>query len=136
MPPSPTDVVTCFVVRNQTVLLLKRSQKVGTYRGYWSGVSGYLETPEPIDQAWTELREELGASRDDLSLERRGDTLDIVDEETGRRWRVHPFRFSATVDFEPRLDWENQRMRWVNPEAISRLKTVPGLMSAWERVSS
>jgi len=44
-------VVTCFLLRRAAagdeVLLLRRSQKVGTYRGRWAGVSGYLEEAAP-----------------------------------------------------------------------------------------
>ncbi len=128
-------MVTCFVERDRRVLVLKRSEKVGTYRGCWSGVSGYLETPDPIEQAWIELREELGATADDLTLERIGSPLVILDETSGRRWRVHPFRFLARPSFEPRLDWENLEARWVSPKALSSMTTVPELPKTWAQVA-
>jgi 8-oxo-dGTP diphosphatase len=135
LPAPPTDVVTCFVVREGEILLLKRSQKVGTYRGRWSGVSGYVETTDPEAQAWTELREEVGGTPGQLTLRRTGKPLVVTDDTLGRTWRVHPFRFAANADFEPRLDWENLKSCWVTPDSLDSMSTVPGLAAAWKRVS-
>jgi 8-oxo-dGTP diphosphatase len=135
MTSLPTNVVTCFVARGKEILLLRRSQQVGTYRGRWSGVSGYLETADPEEQAWTELREEVGGTPDQLTLCQKGPPLLIKDETLGRTWRVHPFRFAAKDGFEPELDWENLEARWVTPDRLSVMSTVPGLSAAWERVS-
>jgi hypothetical protein len=33
-------VITCFVMYEGKILLLKRSDKVGTYKGFWNSVSG------------------------------------------------------------------------------------------------
>lgn len=39
-------VVTCFLLRRardgDRILILRRSQRVGTYRGRWAGVSAYI----------------------------------------------------------------------------------------------
>lgn len=44
------DVVTAFVVRRQdaSVLLVKRSEKVNTYKLHWGGVSGVVEGDENL----------------------------------------------------------------------------------------
>ena len=52
-------VVSCFIECRGCLILLKRSHRVGTYRGKWATVSGYLEKP-PDEQALTELQEEAG----------------------------------------------------------------------------
>ena len=52
-------VVTCFLTHRGRILLLKRSDRVGSYRGRWAGVSGYMET-EPDAQALVEIFEETG----------------------------------------------------------------------------
>ena len=36
-------VVTCFLEHGGEIPLLRRSQRVGTYKGRWAGVSGYIE---------------------------------------------------------------------------------------------
>ena len=37
-------VVTCFLESEGEILILYRSEQVGSYQGRWAGVSGYVET--------------------------------------------------------------------------------------------
>src|SRR5215510_15987561 len=96
--PLKTHVVTCFLLRRDggadRVLLVRRSDRVGTYRGAWAGISGFVEPGvTPLEQAYTELREEAGLSPDDLQLLCTGTPLGVRDEDLGREWVVHPFLF-------------------------------------------
>ncbi len=127
-----TPVVTVFLHRERRVLVLRRSAKVGTYRGKWAGVSGFAQDI-PLRQAYTELAEEVGLARSQVRLQGLGVPLRVWDA-AGRRWLVHPFLFAAPPDWEPRLDWENVESRWVEPEAMADLDTVPGLSAALARV--
>ena len=90
--PEIRNVVTVFLEHDGKVLLVRRSQSVGTYRGRWSGISGYLEH-EPLEQALIEIQEEAGLSCDDIELVKQGEPLEILDAEQNRRWRVYPFLF-------------------------------------------
>ncbi len=54
---------------------------MGAYRGKWATVSGYLEK-SPDEQALTELKEEADLSEWDVKLVRRGEALEIEDEES------------------------------------------------------
>jgi 8-oxo-dGTP diphosphatase len=128
------DVVTVFLTSDGKVLVLKRSGKVGTYRGHWSGVSGYLESVDPLEQAYVEMVEEVGLGKEDVSLVKKGKPLEVFDQVRNRAWRVHPFLFIVHSPDKIRLDWENVEMRWVLPEEISQLKTVPALKEALDRV--
>jgi 8-oxo-dGTP pyrophosphatase MutT (NUDIX family) len=131
-------VVTCFLLRRAAggdeVLLLRRSQQVGTYRGRWAGVSGYLEEAAPLAQAYREVEEEAGLTREDVSLLRAGEPLEVVDSEAGRRWIVHPFLFEVKPDAQVRVDWEHTEARWVRPEEVLAFDTVPQLAEALMRV--
>ena len=131
-------VVTCFLLRRPAsgdeVLLLRRSQQVGTYRGRWAAVSGYLEEANPLAQAFREIEEEAGLARDEVTLLRAGEPLVVVDAEAGRRWIVHPFLFEVRPDAQVRVDWEHTEARWVRPEEISAFETVPQLAEALTRV--
>jgi 8-oxo-dGTP diphosphatase len=131
-------VVTCFLLRRSPggdeVLLLRRSQQVGTYRGRWAGVSGYLEETEPLAQAYREIEEEVGLGPDGVTLLRAGEPLVVVDAEAGRRWTVHPFLFEVRPDAQVRVDWEHTEARWVRPDEISAFETVPQLAEALMRV--
>ncbi len=125
-------VVTAFLERGDGyILLLERSQQVGSFQGRWAGVSGYLEDPTPLDQAYREVREEVGLARGELDLASEGAP---VLARSGRRvFVVYPFRF-RTQRTEIRLDWEHTRAEWVDPVEIRRRATVPKLDRAWDAV--
>jgi 8-oxo-dGTP diphosphatase len=132
------SVVTCFLLRRgaagDEVLLLRRSDRVSTYRGRWAGVSGYLEDESPLEQAYREIREEVGLSRGDVRLLAEAEPLTFEDESIGMRWAVHLFLFEALRPEAVRLDWEHTESRWVRPEEIAGLETVPGLADGLARV--
>jgi len=124
------QVVTCLLEHGGKILLLKRSQRVGTYRGLWGGVAGYVEELEdPYDTAIKEIREEAGIRIDDLELVRKGDPLEISDTHEGKRydWIVYPFLFHIQSKDLVHIDWEHEEYRWVHPSEVRRLETVPGL---------
>ncbi len=128
------DVVTVFLTHHSKVLVLKRSSRVSTYKGHWAGVSGYLESEDPLNQAYTEMAEEVGLSRKEVTLMRVGKPLEIVDESRDHAWRVHPFLFAVHDPEKIRLDWENMEFRWIHPEELAGLRTVPALKETLERV--
>jgi len=127
-------VVTSFLERTDgRILLLQRSSKVGSFQGRWAGVSGYLEAPTALEQAFREVVEETGLAAGDLELLREG--APVLARDGARVFVVHPFRFHARrTDF--RLDWEHVRAEWVDPSEIRRRATVPKLDRAWESVGA
>lgn len=132
-------VITCFVARREPdgadrVLIVRRSRRVGSYQGRWSGVSGYLEEPTALQQAYRELGEETGLRAQDVELVREGEPLPVADPALGRCWVVHPFLFRLTGDAPITLDWENVESRWIPPQELSTYETVPGLVEALARV--
>ena len=127
------QVVTCFLESEGEILLLRRSQQVGTYQGRWAGVSGYLETT-PDKQALTEIAEETGLGEEDIKPVRKGDPLTVEDEELGTRWIVHPFLFHIRDRSKIRIDWEHKELKWITPGDISSYNTVPMLKEALDRV--
>ena len=134
-----TPVVTSFVLRLRSgrdeVLLAQRSQRVRTYRGAWGGVSGYLEPGvTPLEQAYTELHEEAGLTRDDVELLRVGEPVAFRDESLGQNWVVYPFLFRLLRPDAVRSDWEADRFEWYPPETVATLPTVPRLAEALAHV--
>jgi len=116
-------VVTVIVRSNEKILLLRRSGKVGSFRGQWAGVSGFIEHDERDEEAARrELLEEINLSepritrRLDVQMFRDGDTV----------WCVHPFLVDAK-DPKIRIDWEHESHEWVAPQDVSGYATVPGL---------
>jgi translation initiation factor 2B subunit (eIF-2B alpha/beta/delta family)/8-oxo-dGTP pyrophosphatase MutT (NUDIX family) len=129
-------VVTSFLERDGRILVLRRSERVGTYRGRWAGVSGSIEPgASPLEQAYRELAEELGLGPDDVELVAAGRPLTVPDEALQRRWIVHPFRFRLRHPERLRLDWEHTELRWIEPGELAQLDTVPMLAETWQRVA-
>jgi 8-oxo-dGTP pyrophosphatase MutT (NUDIX family) len=134
-----THVVTCFLLRrdrgHDELFLVRRSDRVRTYRGHWAGISGYVEAGvSPQDQAYTELREEAGVAPEDVTLLRVGSVLPVHDTQQGLEWVVHPFLFAIADPARIQIDWEAGESRWITPDDLGALLIVPGLREALARV--
>lgn len=127
-----THVVTCFLRNRGEVLLLRRSEDVGSYRGLWGAVAGHAEA-DPDAAARREIDEETGLA-DAVTLVRRGAPFTVDDADLGRRWIVHPYLFDCSRR-EPRLDWETTEAAWVAPPEILRRDTVPELWTSYAHVA-
>ena len=124
-----THVVSCFIKKNNKILILKRSEKVGSYRGKWATVSGYVEKNEKPEQtALKEIREEIGA---EAKLIRMGEIIHVKDNEGN--WCIHPFLFEIKSG-NIKIDWEHTDYRWIKPEEIKNYDTVPMLKESLENV--
>ncbi|DAC72443.1 MAG TPA: NUDIX pyrophosphatase [Thermoplasmata archaeon] len=124
------QVVTCLLEHGGKILLLKRSNMVGTYRGLWGGVAGYVEDLEdPYMTAVKEISQETGIDLDALMLVKKGDPIEFSDTYEGKRydWVVYPFLFHIEDKGLVRIDWEHEEYRWVSPSEVKKLETVPGL---------
>ncbi|WP_277554855.1 NUDIX domain-containing protein [Halobaculum limi] len=126
-------VVTAFCRNGTDVLLVRRSDAVGTYAGRWGGISGYVEgdTGDPLDDARREVREETGIDPASLTLVRRGDPIAVDDAEGA--FTVHPFLFDCTT----RTVTPNEELvetEWVQPTAMLDRETVPRLWETYRAV--
>lgn len=131
-----TPVVSCLLLRvdgpEPRLCLVRRSQRVGSYQARWAGISGFLEegvTPE--EQAYTEIREEIGLQGAQVRLLRRGAVVEHVDEQLGRRWLIHPFLGEVLEPEAIQLDWEAEELRWIAPGELGSYETVPKLQEAF-----
>ena len=135
-------VVTSFISNDKgAYLLVKRSQDVGSYQGYWGGVSGGIEEgdQDPFQRAVTEIEEEVGYSlggAGDLTFVRRGRPLHVDDGET-RKFCIYPFLFHLSepgLQKKPRLNWENVDAQFFTRIEFEKLATVPLLTNTLDRV--
>ncbi len=133
----PTHVVTCILLRHDQaqprMLLVQRSQRVGSYRGHWAGVSGFVEpgvTPE--EQAYTEIREETTLQREQVRLLKRGAVVEYSDAEINRHFYIHPFLFEVLTPQDIQTDWEAVNMIWIDPAELKSYKTVPNLQEVYD----
>jgi 8-oxo-dGTP diphosphatase len=126
-------VVTCFLESDGEILLLRRSERVGSYQGRWAGVSGYIETTAD-EQALVEIEEETSLFGEDLQLIRKGEPLSVEDEQFGVRWLVHPYLFHIKNREKIQIDWEHKEVRWIDPREIVNYQTVPMLEETLAKV--
>jgi len=126
-------VVTCFLESDGEILILRRSQQVGSYQGRWAGVSGYIQTTAD-EQALAEIEEETSLSGEDLEFMTRGKPLSIKDEKLGVKWLVHPYLFHIKDRDKIKIDWEHKEIRWIKPKDIDNYQTVPKLKQTLTRV--
>ncbi|WP_435196123.1 NUDIX domain-containing protein [Natronomonas sp. EA1] len=120
-------VATVFLREGTEVLLLRRSDEVGSYPGRWGAVSGHVaDHGDPESAARAEIREETGL--EDARLVRAGEPFTVEE------WQVHPFLFEvAGREIQP--NWETDAWAWVHPTEMLRRETVPDLWKSYERVA-
>lgn len=127
------QVVTCFLESNGEILILRRSERVGSYQGKWAGVSGYVETTSD-EQVLVEIREETGLGKEDFRLIKKGEALIVEDKKIGIRWIVHPYLFHIKERSKVKIDWEHKEAKWIKPKEIGDYQTVPMLKETLARV--
>jgi ADP-ribose pyrophosphatase YjhB (NUDIX family) len=114
------------------LLIVQRSQRVGSYQGHWAAVSGFIEQGvSPEGQAYTEIREETSLQRDQVRLLKRGAVVEYSDAAIGRHWFIHPFLVEVLAPDAIHTDWEALQMRWIHPSELGNYETVPLLAEAY-----
>lgn len=123
-------VVTGILRQRGKILLLQRSDDVGSYHGQWAGVSGYIEPGESDAEAVRrEIDEEVGLKG--LRMLRRSKPLSFRHGKIV--WIVHPFLFDIG-NRRIRMNWEHIASAWITPEQLGKYDTVPGLGTVVEKL--
>ena len=123
-----TRIVTSFIKHNDQILILKRSEKVRSMKGLWSGVSGIIENNEnPIDRAKIEIFEEVGIKEKEIKLVKKLEKMKISSQQyKNHEWEIFPFLFE-TKNENIELNWENSEFKWILPKELKNYQTVPSL---------
>ena len=123
-----TRIITAFIKNNNKILILKRSDKVRSMKGLWSGVSGIIENNEiPINRAKIEIFEEVGIRKSKINLVKSIEKIKITSPQyENHEWEVFPFLFE-TKESEIKLNWENSEHKWINVKELKNYETVPSL---------
>ena len=123
-----TRIVTSFIKYNDQILILKRSEKVRSMKGLWSGVSGIIENNEnPIDRAKIEIFEEVGIKEKEIRLIKKLEKMKIQSQQyKNHEWEIFPFLFE-TKNENVELNWENSEFKWITPKELKNYQTVPSL---------
>ena len=123
-----TKIVTSFIKNKNKLLILKRSDKVRSMKGLWSGVSGIIEKGEtPINRAKIEIFEEIGIKEDKITLVKSIEKMKISSPQyENHEWEIFSFLFE-TKETKIKLNWENSDFKWINKNELKNYQTVPNL---------
>ena len=123
-----TRIITAFIKNNNKILILKRSDKVRSMKGLWSGVSGIIENNEiPINRAKIEIFEEVGIKENKIKIIKSIEKIKISSPQyENHEWEVFPFLFE-TKESKIKLNWENSEHKWINVNELKNYETVPSL---------
>jgi ADP-ribose pyrophosphatase YjhB (NUDIX family) len=116
-PTGLRTIVAVLLTHHGRLCLLRRSALVGSDRGRWHCVTGFLEPGvDPERQVLAELAEETGLRPEDLTSFVAGPALHLPDGRAGS-WRVLLYRAESQHD-RVSLNWEHDDACWVPwPEA-------------------
>lgn len=121
-------VLTCFVKYQDKILLLQRSNKVGTYKRMWNSVAGFIDEAVPIEEKiMEELQEELGITKDMLKNLKIGEAYQFHDAAINKTWIIVPCLAELHKKPEIKLDWEHIDYTWIQSEEIANFNIVPNL---------
>ena len=123
-----TRIVTSFIKNNNKILILKRSDKVRSMKGLWTGVSGIIEKGEtPINRAKIEIFEEVGIRENKIELIKSVEKIKISSPQyENHEWEIFSFLFE-TKETKIKLNWENSEFKWINKNELKNYQTVPNL---------
>ena len=123
-----TRIITAFIKNNNKILILKRSDKVRSMKGLWSGISGIIENNEiPINRAKIEIFEEVGIRENKIELIKSVEKIKILSPQyENHEWEIFSFLFE-TKETKIKLNWENSEFKWINKNELKNYQTVPNL---------
>ena len=95
----------------------------------WAGVSGIIEKNDttPLDRAKIEIFEETGIREEEIELLKEVKQMKILSQQyKNHKWNIFPFLFKAKNP-KIKLNWENSKFKWIEPNEIKNYETVPEL---------
>jgi 8-oxo-dGTP pyrophosphatase MutT (NUDIX family) len=127
--------VTSFLKSENDILVLLRSEKVSTYKTRWGGISGVIDDGKTADeQALLEIEEEIGLSGEDIELVRKGSPYVFFDDNLQFKKVIYTYLFHVKDRSKIRINWEHKEMRWIKPDDIDNLATMPRLKETLAQV--
>lgn len=128
-------VITVFVKYKDEMLILKRSNKVHTYKGFWNTVAGYYDEFKPLKKkALEELFEETTITKKYIKYVKPGKMFRMHDKKINRIWHVNPVLVVLKKKPKIKIDFEHTEYRWIKPSEIKNYKVVPNLMNGLREV--
>lgn len=119
--------------KDKKVLLLKRSNKNKTYKGYWQLPEGKIRPDEKPSVALArELQEEIGCKISNIALKY---ILPIQVRVQGINFLLIKAVFTAKRSSKLRISADHSRYGWFTPKkALQSLRLVPGTKEILQRI--
>ncbi len=128
-------VLICFIKYKNKILLLKRSEKVSTYKNIWSTVAGFIDEEKPLkEKILEELKEELGILEKDIQKIKFAKPYEYNDKTIKKIWLRYPILVQLKQKPKIKLDFEHTEYKWLNPKEITKYKTAPNLQKTLKLV--
>lgn len=121
-------VINVFIMHDGQLLLLKRSDKVGNYKGRWNVVAGYYDELKSVEEkALEEVGEETGILEGQISNIKTCQNFKLIDKEINKIFYVFPVLIYLNCKPEIKMDWEHTEYKWIDPADSDGYETVYGL---------
>ncbi len=125
--------VLAFLEYNGKLLIVKRSNKVATYKGLWSVIAGYMdEIVSPKRKILQEIREETGLLSKDIRSIRLAKPFIYKDKKGGFLIIMQPAHVILKRVPRIRMDWENTSAKWVDKASIWNFNLVPNVKPSFD----
>lgn len=127
-------VLVIFVKHRDKYLIVKRSNKMLTYKGLWSCLAGFVDDEKSMEEKVIfEIEEELGLKKTDIKEIKTGETYLFVDKELDREWIRHVYLVEITNP-NIKLSWEHSGYAWITTSDLKNYETTPGFETDLEKV--
>jgi hypothetical protein len=130
-------VLVCFVVHDNKLMLLRRSENTANYPGRWSAVSAYIDDATPfVEKVLSVLEQQTGLQAGKVQLFHTGIPHIIDDKELQKTWVIVPARVLLAEEFTPVLQAEEySAYAWVGKAELASYELVPGFGVSLESVA-
>lgn len=119
-------VLVIYVKFKDKILLVKRSDKVLTYKNLWSCLAGFVDDEKSMEEKVKfEIKEEIGLDEKDIISITEGETYLFTDEKLNREWVRHLFLVKISNP-TVKLTWEHMEYVWVTLDDVFKYETTPG----------
>lgn len=128
-------VINCVLKHKGKILIVKRSKNLNFYPDCWNGISGFLDDHKSLNEkVATEIKEELGISRNKIKKIRLGEIFDQEKPKYKKTWVVHPVLVEINTN-KLKLNWEAKSYRWTTLKETKKMKLLPGFNKVLKRLS-
>ena len=104
---------------------------MGTYKGLWNSIAGYIDEFVPIkEKVLEELHEELNISEKDIAEIIGGEAYEFYDKDINKTWIICPYLVKLDIPIKVKLDWEHTEYKWIEPEEIKNFDVVPNFIKS------